>query len=115
MKVEPAIVPCRSELGSGGDAMLCRCMRVTEGEIREGIAALSSPTVDDVSCLTGAGAGCTACRSRIERLILGKSACGAFGMCDGCGCCLAICSCTAEQADRCPSARPCGEDSGVSR
>lgn len=93
-----------------GERLLCHCMRVTEGEIHEGIAALESPTVEDVACLTGAGTGCTACRCRIDKLIQGKSACGAFGLCDGCGCCHAICGCTPAQAERCPSAHPCREE-----
>lgn len=87
--------------------MLCACKQVTEAEVRESISILTTPSVEGVSYLTGAGTGCTACHCKIDRLIAGKSPCGPFSLCDGCGCCLAICSCSAKEAEACRTARPC--------
>ncbi len=80
-------------------ALICHCLGITEDDIRDGIALLSQPTVDCVTRATGAGSGCTGCRTRIQRLLEGKpAACGRFGPCDYCGNCRAVCGCEAEPA-----------------
>ena len=76
---------------------ICHCHGITEKEILDTIENHDTPTVDTVSRATGACTGCTGCHCRIERLVQGKpAACGAFALCQGCGCCLAICGCTEE-------------------
>lgn len=49
--------------------LVCRCLQVTEDEIRQALALDAVQTVHDLRRLTGAGDGCTACRRELELLI----------------------------------------------
>ncbi|MDF1851116.1 MAG: (2Fe-2S)-binding protein [Verrucomicrobiales bacterium] len=107
MKATQATTPRNPGPETRPERLLCACKQITESEVRESIDILKTPSVEGVSYLTGAGTGCTACHCKIDRLIAGKSACGPFSLCDGCGCCMAICSCSPAEAEACTTARSC--------
>lgn len=109
MKISQTM-PALPEVGeptAPASPIVCHCKQITEAEVHESISLLQTPSVEGVSYLTGAGTGCAACSCRVQRLIDGKPACGAFGLCSGCGNCNALCSC--DCADQSPCAgTPCG-------
>lgn len=48
---------------------LCRCLNVTESDLREVISEHEPQTVKSVSQLCGAGAGCMSCHRHIRRML----------------------------------------------
>ena len=48
---------------------LCRCLRVSEEEVRDAIAVTNPETVRGVTQACGAGGGCMACHRHIKRLL----------------------------------------------
>jgi len=48
---------------------LCRCLDVTESEIREAICEHQPQTVQGVSQICGAGGGCMSCHRHIRRML----------------------------------------------
>ncbi len=48
---------------------LCHCLGVTEDEVRDAHVECPFRDLDEVRRRTGAGDGCTACRSRVERFL----------------------------------------------
>lgn len=77
-------------------SLICHCLGITESSVRDCIALLSEPTLEAVLDLSGAGAGCSGCHRRIERILTGESpsACNRFSLCETCGSCRAICACS---------------------
>ena len=66
----------RLEIISGGmimdrDEIVCNCMGITAGEIREAIEK-GAKTVEDIQDATGAGTVCGGCISDIEKLLKEK-------------------------------------------
>lgn len=53
----------------GAKRYLCRCLRVTEQEVRDACAAGVVEEVRDAMHATGAGTGCMACRCALRDLI----------------------------------------------
>ncbi len=53
---------------------LCRCLRVTEGEVREAVAVSNAETVRGVTQACGAGGGCMACHRHIKRVLAEQQA-----------------------------------------
>jgi|GEM_PF-2003738 len=49
--------------------IVCRCLQVSESEIREAIETCAVETVQDLGRCTGAGQGCTACHRLLRRYI----------------------------------------------
>lgn len=47
---------------------VCYCMSVTEGAIRDAVAA-GAKNFSDVQAVTGAGSGCGACIDEVTRLV----------------------------------------------
>lgn len=54
---------------SAKSQFLCRCLRVTEEEVRDAIAVANPETVRGVTQACGAGGGCMACHRHIKRLL----------------------------------------------
>lgn len=53
---------------------LCRCLRVSEEEVRDAIAVSNPETVRGVTQACGAGGGCMACHRHIKRLLAEQQA-----------------------------------------
>lgn len=89
----------RTASGKKRDAsLLCHCYEVTEAEVRTSIDVLGAKSIEEVTRQTCAGAGCTACHCRIQRMLMGLPAkCGGsrFELCGQCGCLSAACACAA--------------------
>jgi bacterioferritin-associated ferredoxin len=51
------------------ERLLCRCLRVTESDIREAISEHEPETVQGVSRICGAGSGCMSCHRHIRRML----------------------------------------------
>lgn len=49
--------------------IVCHCLNVTASDIHDAVRAGDAADIRDVSTCTGAGTGCTACRTRIRRMI----------------------------------------------
>lgn len=49
--------------------IVCHCMNITASDIRGAVQTGRHGSMREVSRCTGAGAGCTACRGRIRRMI----------------------------------------------
>jgi bacterioferritin-associated ferredoxin len=48
---------------------LCRCLNVTESDVLEAISEHQPQTVQGVSQICGAGAGCMSCHRHIRRML----------------------------------------------
>lgn len=48
---------------------VCRCLRVTDQDVREAMAAGAGCDLADLMKHTGAGTGCMACRASIRKLV----------------------------------------------
>jgi len=48
---------------------ICHCLNVTESDIREVISEHEPQTVQSVSQICGAGAGCMSCHRHIRRML----------------------------------------------
>jgi bacterioferritin-associated ferredoxin len=57
------------------DRPLCRCLNVTENDIREAISEHEPQTVKAVSQICGAGAGCMSCHRHIRRMLSERALC----------------------------------------
>jgi bacterioferritin-associated ferredoxin len=53
----------------GAKAYLCHCLRVTEEDVRDAVAAGAVSEVRDAMQQTGAGTGCMACRCALRDVI----------------------------------------------
>jgi bacterioferritin-associated ferredoxin len=49
--------------------LICHCLGVTEGMLRQALMTFDLRTVKDMRRHTGAGDGCTACHRRLKRFI----------------------------------------------
>ena len=49
--------------------LLCRCLRVTEGEVITSIRALNLRTLKEVRDRTGAGDGCMCCHKALRKCL----------------------------------------------
>ena len=58
-----------SSAAVGGDAIICRCLNVTESEVQTAISAFNVQSVRDLGRCTGAGKGCMACHGRLKALV----------------------------------------------
>ena len=54
--------------------IVCRCLKVTAGEVQAAIEQVEAPTVRDVARSTGAGSGCMACHCTLKKLIAQRRA-----------------------------------------
>lgn len=63
------VPPMQFGCSSAKSQYLCRCLRVTEDEVRDAIAVDNPETVRGVTQACGAGGGCMACHRHIKRLI----------------------------------------------
>ncbi len=54
-----------------GRKFVCRCLRVTEQDVREAMEAHVVCDLVDLMQHTGAGTGCMACRANIRKIISG--------------------------------------------
>jgi len=76
----------RTDRRSPSTGVVCHCFGVTESEIREAIQQHDLETAEQVTERTLAGAGCTACRRRIQRILQGlPPTCGVLSECRDCG------------------------------
>jgi len=58
---------CSTELCSDcPNRVVCRCLKVTEGEIVEAIVNHDLETIRELKRMTGAGDGCTCCHEELE-------------------------------------------------
>ena len=57
------------------DRPICRCLRVTESDIREAISEHEPQTVQGVSKICGAGLGCMSCHRHIRRMLNERALC----------------------------------------
>jgi nitrite reductase (NADH) large subunit len=51
------------------ERVVCRCLKVTEGEVVSAIITLGLRTVKEVRQCTGAGDGCTACHRALRECL----------------------------------------------
>ncbi len=49
--------------------IVCRCLKVTAGEVQEALERTDISTVREVARQTGAGSGCMACHCTLKKLI----------------------------------------------
>ena len=61
--------PCAGPCAGCPDRVLCRCLRVTEGEVVDAILELGLRTVREIRTATGAGDGCNCCHQQIRELL----------------------------------------------
>lgn len=69
------------------DSLLCRCLAVSESQVRDAVVLHGCDSVRAIGAHNGAGEGCTACHCKIKQLISEvrrQRALAAFGG-DGCG------------------------------
>lgn len=52
-----------------GQKFACRCLRVSEQDVRQAITAGVACDLVDLMRHTGAGTGCMACRSNIRKIV----------------------------------------------
>lgn len=63
---------------SSESAVLCHCLQITVGEVRQAVASGEVRSLCDIRQQTGAGTGCTACHRRIRQFLeqeTGRAAC----------------------------------------
>jgi NifU-like protein len=51
------------------DSVICRCLGVTESQVRDAVVLHGCETVRDVGVVSEAGEGCTVCHCKIKQLI----------------------------------------------
>ena len=56
------------------DGIVCRCLRITESEVRTAVETENATTVRDIVKATTAGSGCTVCHCRIRQIIADQRA-----------------------------------------
>lgn len=56
------------------DEIVCRCLQVSEAEIKTAAEIAEIPTVRCIGHLTGAGTGCTVCHRRIRAILADQCA-----------------------------------------
>lgn len=61
--------PCRDFTESRTDEIVCHCLQIRQSEIRTAAEIQDASSVRCVMKATDAGTGCTACHSRIRRLL----------------------------------------------
>jgi NifU-like protein len=69
------------------DSVICRCLGVTESQVRDAVVHYGCESVRDVGSVNEAGEGCTVCHCKIRQLISEvrrQRALAAFAG-DGCG------------------------------
>jgi bacterioferritin-associated ferredoxin len=55
--------------------LVCHCLRVFDGSIRECVRSGAARTVDEVSEACGAGTGCGGCRDSIAEIVDRETSC----------------------------------------
>jgi bacterioferritin-associated ferredoxin len=60
---------CRSSCSECPQRLICRCLRVSEAEVRQALITFDLRTLKDLRRHTGAGDGCTACHVRLSACI----------------------------------------------
>ncbi|QEL16189.1 (2Fe-2S)-binding protein [Limnoglobus roseus] len=62
---------CQScpSVGSCGDRLACRCLRVTEHEVVTAIRTIGLTTICELKAATGAGDGCTCCHKQLQQYL----------------------------------------------
>lgn len=62
---------CRScpSVGSCGERIVCRCLKITEHTVVTAIRAHGVRTVYELRTLTGAGDGCTCCHKELRQYL----------------------------------------------
>jgi len=68
--------PCAGPCAGCPERIVCRCLKVTEGEIVDAIVSLGLRTVKEVKAVTNAGDGCTCCHVQIREYLEVHVACG---------------------------------------
>jgi len=66
--------PRRESSNRSSEAVLCRCLTVTETQVREAVALHGCQSVQEVGAINGAGEGCTVCHCKIRQLLQNLSA-----------------------------------------
>jgi bacterioferritin-associated ferredoxin len=61
--------PCAGPCAGCPDRVVCRCLKVAEGQIVDAVVSLGLRTVKEVRSATGAGDGCTCCHRQIRELL----------------------------------------------
>ena len=84
----------RCSEGQVPTSLVCHCFQVTLTELQVAIEQGGARSLEDLSFLTRAGNGCRGCVCKLHRVLAGLPPnCGRFGLCDGCGCVEALCTC----------------------
>jgi bacterioferritin-associated ferredoxin len=71
VETEDCVGTCRScpSVGSCGDRLVCRCLKITEHAIVTSIRTIGLSTIDEVKAATGAGGGCTCCHRELRQYL----------------------------------------------
>ena len=74
---------CRScpSVGSCGDRLVCRCLKITEHSIVTSIRTIGLTTIDELKAATGAGDGCTCCHKQLRQYLAVYSPSSSANMC----------------------------------
>jgi bacterioferritin-associated ferredoxin len=75
-----------SHAATSADPIACRCLGVTESQVRDAARLYGVESIRDLAHVNGAGDGCTACHGCLRRVLAeaaGQPADCAFG--GGCG------------------------------
>ena len=67
--LNPSILSACSLNEASTDEIVCHCMQIRRSEITTAAETQDGPTVRCIMKATDAGTGCTACHSRIRRLL----------------------------------------------
>jgi bacterioferritin-associated ferredoxin len=73
LEILPAWSGIDAELDDWGaepdDPVVCKCLNVTESQVRLAIAAFGAKSIGDLGRFTGAGTGCTCCHSALRQIL----------------------------------------------
>lgn len=74
---------CRScpSVGSCGDRLVCRCLKVTEHAVVTAIRTIGLTTIQELKVATGAGDGCTCCHKQLKQYLTVYSPSSSPSMC----------------------------------
>lgn len=56
------------------ERLICRCLRVSEADIRRALEDLGVGSLRELCAKTGAGGGCCACRRNLKELLAARAA-----------------------------------------